>query len=62
MNLQILAKRFGNVKSFPYLCTRNIKSSHLRMDSPTEPYGRVRQNATISLLVATVVSTMWKNY
>lgn len=32
-------ERFGNVRSFSYLCTRNIKSSRLRTDSPTEPYG-----------------------
>lgn len=24
------AKRFGNIRSFPYLCTRNIKSSYPR--------------------------------
>jgi len=35
----ILTERFGNVRSFSYLCTRNIKSSRLRTDSPTEPYG-----------------------
>lgn len=35
MYYQILAKRFGDIRSFPYLCTRNIKSSHLKIGLAT---------------------------
>lgn len=38
IDLQILAKRFGNIISFPYLCTRNIKSKPLCRPLNNKPY------------------------